>query len=265
MRTLIVNTPFELMVAPNGARLKKSDHPAVPITPLEVANTAKACADVGASAIHVHVRDETGAHCLDPKRYSETIKAIRSQTPISIQVSTEAAGIFDIKAQERCLAEVETKDASISLREMSQDPDGLSKTYVMADARGIDMQHILYSPEEVAKLLGHFERNEIPQQSRRAIFVLGRYAQAQRSHPKDLEPFLDQLGEAHLKWSVCAFGPAEQDCLLAALNQGGHVRIGFENNRTAPDGSTFPDNQASVLSFVEAANKSGFQPQKVTQ
>ena len=35
--------PFILGVAPNGARRTKADHPALPMTPAEVARAAAAC------------------------------------------------------------------------------------------------------------------------------------------------------------------------------------------------------------------------------
>ena len=48
----------KLMVAPNGARPMKKDHPKVPITISEIVRTGKACFDVGADAIHFHIRDK---------------------------------------------------------------------------------------------------------------------------------------------------------------------------------------------------------------
>ncbi|MCP4385476.1 MAG: 3-keto-5-aminohexanoate cleavage protein, partial [Hyphomicrobiales bacterium] len=35
--------PVLLAVAPNGARLRRTDHPALPMTPDELARTASAC------------------------------------------------------------------------------------------------------------------------------------------------------------------------------------------------------------------------------
>jgi uncharacterized protein (DUF849 family) len=68
------------------------------------------------------------------------------------------------------------------------------------------------------------------------------------------------MGDNQLRWSVCAFGQAEHDCLLAALELGGHARIGFENNCLAPDGQVFDSNEASVAAFVDRAAKAGFSP-----
>lgn len=256
--------PFDLMVAPNGARLQKTDHPALPITRADIVATARACAAAGATSIHAHVRDAQGRHSLDPAAYQALIADIAATTDLSVQISTEAAGIFDVATQHDCLARVATRDASVALSEISRDPDGLPGTYRMAADRGISVQHILYDPSEVAALLRHFDTGTIPEQDRRVLFVLGRYTPGQRSTPADLDPFLSALGPDRLSWSVCAFGPTEQDCLLAALNAGGHVRVGFENNRTAPDGTAFADNAAAVASLVAAAARAGFAPRKVT-
>ena len=57
--------PCLIMVAPNGARKTKADHPALPITPAELAATASACLEAGAAAIHLHVRDRDGGHTLE--------------------------------------------------------------------------------------------------------------------------------------------------------------------------------------------------------
>jgi uncharacterized protein (DUF849 family) len=58
--------PVLIMVAPTGARRSKLDHPGLPISACEIALTARACADAGAGAIHLHVRDRSGGHSLDP-------------------------------------------------------------------------------------------------------------------------------------------------------------------------------------------------------
>ena len=74
----------KLMVAPNGARRIKKDHPAVPLTINETVETAKACYKEGAEAIHLHVRDENGQKMLfrrvsrrDPKWSKNGPKMVR--------------------------------------------------------------------------------------------------------------------------------------------------------------------------------------------
>ena len=50
------------MVAPNGARPMKKDHPKVPMTISEIVKTGQACYHSGADAIHFHIRNENGQH-----------------------------------------------------------------------------------------------------------------------------------------------------------------------------------------------------------
>jgi len=248
------------MVAPNGARKTRTDHPALPLTPGELAATARACGAAGATALHVHVRDVEGRHTLDAAAYRAAVAAVRAASGLRVQITTEAAGLFDVAAQIDCLREGLAPEASVALREIERAPERLAEAYRVAEEAGTAVQHILYAPEDLTRLLGHLETGTIPASFNSVLFVLGRYTDGQRSAPEDLEPFLDTLGQAPLDWSVCAFGPREQDCLLHAIRRGGNVRIGFENNQLAPDGTPWPDNAAAVAALVEAAAREGFQP-----
>ena len=55
------------------------------------------------------------------------------------------------------------------------------------------------------------------------------------------------------RWSVCAFGAAELQCVTAAALLGGHVRVGFENNMQLPSGAIAADNAELVR--VDAATR----------
>ena len=46
-----------IMVAPNGARLTKADHPTLPVTIEETVAAALAARAAGADGLHAHVRD----------------------------------------------------------------------------------------------------------------------------------------------------------------------------------------------------------------
>ena len=65
--------PTAIAVAPNGGRKVKADHPAVPLTPAELAVTAARCREAGASMIHAHVRTADGQHLLEADAYREAI------------------------------------------------------------------------------------------------------------------------------------------------------------------------------------------------
>ena len=87
-----MTVPFIVMSAPNGARRGKDDHQSLPITPDEIAACAEDVADAGASIIHLHVRDEHGAHSLESDRYRAAIAAVRERVGdgMVVQITTEA-------------------------------------------------------------------------------------------------------------------------------------------------------------------------------
>ena len=80
-----------IAVAPNGARKQKADHPALPLSSAELAETAMQCRDAGACMIHLHVRDARGRHSLDTDAYRQAITAVRDAVgpDMIIQITTE--------------------------------------------------------------------------------------------------------------------------------------------------------------------------------
>ena len=83
------------MVAPNGARKVKTDHPQVPLDAGEIAAVARDCADAGAGAIHYHVRDAEGGHILDAGLYHEATAELQRAVPdMHLQITTETVGRY---------------------------------------------------------------------------------------------------------------------------------------------------------------------------
>jgi len=238
-----------ILVAPNGARRHQADHPEVPISIEATIQTAKASHAAGAQGLHLHIRDEMGAHSLDPGRYREALTELRRQIPgMDLQITTEAAGRFLVADQLTCLREVRPEWASISVREVSRRPDLLDQIYGLCDAQGTRVQHILYDAED-ARLLSEWQIRGIvrPDQTEQ-LLVLGRYNAGMNSSPDMLDGFPGPPG----RWLVCALGSMEHSCLHEAARRGGDVRVGFENSLTDGDGNRWTDNAASVAALVAA-------------
>lgn len=252
--------PLIIAVAPNGARLSQADHPALPISPVELAETARACADAGASLIHLHVRDSDGQHSLDPALYQPAIAAIRTAVGdgLIIQVTTEAVGRFDRATQIATVRALTPQAVSLAVREFVPDPEAepamADLTAWMAE-HGVSPQYILYDAADVLRFVGLLERHVIRPQAASVLFVLGRYTAGQRSHPRDLLPFLNAWlpNGLAMPWFVCAFGALENACALAAAALGGHCRVGFENNRLLASGTAAADNAALVSQAASGA------------
>ncbi len=250
-----------IMVAPNGARRGKADHPALPVTIPETVATAVACHAAGAGAIHAHVRDAEGHHVLDAGLYRELIAELDLAVPqMIVQITTEAVGRYSPAEQRAVVDAVVPTAVSAALREMiadSGDEAEASRFYRRCRERDIAVQHILYEPAEVARLGGLVETGIIPHDRLSVIFVLGRYAENQESDPADLAGFLE-AATTHLPdgrdWMVCAFGVSETAVLGAALAAGGKARVGFENSLWHADASLARDNAERVSAISRLAD-----------
>ena len=251
-----------VMVAPNGARRGKADHPALPVTAAELGADAAACFAAGAAAIHLHVRDALAGHSLDRAIYRAAIAAVRRFAPrMALQVTTEAVGRYSPEEQMATVRSLRPEAVSLALRELV--PDAASEVEAgaffswMVESR-VAPQFILYTPAEVTRCLDLIDRGVIPFPRPFLLFVLGRYAADQQSSPADLDPFVAALGSRDIPWAMCAFGRREAECALAATRLGGHVRVGFENNLHLPGGAIAPDNAALVKAAVGVLRTEGF-------
>jgi len=238
-----------IMVAPNGARRGKADHPALPVTLPEIVETARACFTAGAGALHLHVRDDAGRHSLDPGRYAEALAELARAVPaMRVQITTESAGVFGVEDQLSCLTRLKPRWASVSVREIARDPALAPRLYAACAANGTEVQHILYDAEDAALLADWQARGIVRPGQDSTILVLGRYATGQLARPADIGPLL--AAKPPGRWMLCAFGPAEHACLLEAARCGGDLRVGFENNLLRADGMPLRDNADSVALLV---------------
>lgn len=246
-----------IMVAPNGARRTKKDHPEIPVTVQEIVDCARDCYTAGAGAIHIHVRDENQVHVLDAGLYREAIDEMDRQLPgMDVQITTEAVGGYTPDQQRKLVRAVRPAAVSVSIAEMFSDGDRAAAIgfYQWAEAAGIRIQHILYSPNDFLRLCELATVSEIPAARHQLLFVLGRYKHGQNSEPEDLIPFSEIMeNEAvglDLDWAVCAFGLRQQDCLIDAIKRGGKARVGFENGFWLGSGYTARNNAHLVEDLV---------------
>lgn len=243
-----------IMVAPNGARLQKSDHPAFPLTLPEIVTCAQDCFAAGADGLHLHLRDANGGHLLDAGGYREALAEIAQAVPdMAVQITTEAVGIYDPDVQRAVALTSGASLVSASIRELSRDTSApLAEFYNACESEGIAVQHILYDVEDCALLLRELPEALLRADSLQLIYVLGRYSSDGQSAPEDLKPFTDWLAQENLSpdWAVCAFGAQEVDCLLHAASQGGKCRIGFENSRQLRNGDIARDNAQKVAELA---------------
>ncbi|MBX5204121.1 3-keto-5-aminohexanoate cleavage protein [Rhizobium sp. NZLR1] len=241
-------------VAPNGGRGTKADHPAIPLTPAELARTAAECLEAGAAMIHVHVRKPDGCHLLDADAYHAVIAAIEAEVGdrIIVQITSEALGIYQPHEQIAVVKAVKPEAVSLALRELVPDETfeaEFAELLLWTKRERILPQIILYDQAEAFRLADFMRRGLVPWGDIPVLFVLGRYSVNQLSQPNEILPFLAMETPRFAHWSVCAFGRYEAACVTTAALLGGNVRVGFENNISLPDG-TLAKTNADLVGIV---------------
>ena len=250
----------ELMVAPNGARKTKKDHPNLPITISEIVEEADKCFKCGANAIHAHVRDKNEKHTLDIGLYSELIKELKIKVPdLPVQITTEAVGKYSPSEQFDVIKNLLPESASVALIEMLPDIKDykLAKNfYEFSIDNNIQVQHILYSVKDLRLFIQAIKSKIISNKKLQVLYVLGRYDKNFQSKAENLDQFIQEHKSiiSFVEWGVCAFGEAETDCLMKSYSLGGKARVGFENNFQNTDG-TIANTNAERVSEIVALRK----------
>lgn len=251
------DTPLLITVAPNGAYKQLQDHPALPVTPDGLAQTAKACREAGAAMLHLHIRDAQGRHSLDVAGYREALSVVRAAVgpDMILQVTSEAAKVYQAPQQLAMVQELVPEALSVGLREIDQ-PEvgeaGLARFFAWLLEHRVMTQVILYDEQDLRRWQALRQQGVVPDGRWFLLFVLGRYTAGQRSTPHDLLPFV-QAHHTGEPWAMCAFGAGEHACAATAAALGGHVRVGFENNLLLKTGKVAHDNAQLVQQVVHVA------------
>lgn len=254
-----------IMSAPNGARRSQAEHPTLPVTAAELAADAAALREAGVSVLHLHVRDDDARHTLDPGKYREAIAAIRGAVSedLVLQVTTEAVGMYTAAEQMAVVRDLEPEAVSLALKELcptDADAPAFAEFCAWMRDKSIWPQYILYSVADVERFERLRTQGVFAESAPFALFVLGDYSAALAGEIGDLEELLAAAEPGAWPWAVCCFGPNENAVMRRALDLGGHVRIGFENNVLLADGTPAPDNAALIRQFVAASEAHARRP-----
>ena len=78
----------------------RATSPNVPLTPEEIAEDVRRCADAGSSMFHVHARDDQGKPSLSAEIYLEIVKNIKQVAPeVIVMLSTGGRASKDPEAR----------------------------------------------------------------------------------------------------------------------------------------------------------------------
>jgi uncharacterized protein (DUF849 family) len=226
----------------NGG-LRRDQHPAVPITPSELAADAVRCESAGAGAVHVHPRDDEGRETLEAPAVDAAMVALRRACPeLPIGVSTGAWIEPDPHAR---VAAIEKWTVLPDFASVNAHEHGAELVAAALHARGIGVEAGLWTPEAVRRRLRWrtpclrllLECME-PEEERALANARAMLATLAADHKPRA------AGRASVL--LHAEGPAVWAVLGEAVRLGLDTRIGLEDTRTMPDGTMAPDNLALV-------------------
>ena len=294
-RNLIVGTMSTVdtvivEVALNGSR-DRTEHPAVPYFPAEILAEARRCADAGATVFHMHARAADGAWSADPRWYAEAHRLLRAAMPdalISITslrpTEVPVAAVVDLLSLLAAHPATRPDLISINLGHI------VAWERVAVDGSTRRTVHYPNDYEDIVALLASCRQHGIVPEL--GVMDLGFVSNAVSLRDDGVLPDpgwflleLDSAGygagrqvapastanydrlasdlRANFPGAIWAAHGSERPgyaVLRRALDDGTHVRVGFEDAVQLPDGRLAASNADLVAWVVAAAQERGREP-----
>jgi uncharacterized protein (DUF849 family) len=224
----------------NGGRTR-AEHPAVPLTPIELAADAQAVRDAGAFAVHVHPRDARGAQTIEARASDAAVAAIRAAAPrLPLGLSTSEAIDPDPFARAAALTSLRQRPDFVSVNLSELGWAGIVRAALRA---GIAVEAGLATPTDAEE----FARSPFTHQVIRALVEVDGGVEEAQAIARLIPDGVPQLwhGYGELTWDVISVAAA------AGLD----VRVGLEDVLVLPDGREAADNAELVAAAVELTGR----------
>jgi uncharacterized protein (DUF849 family) len=211
----------------------RGEHPAVPLTPAELAAEARAAQLAGARALHLHPRDSSGAQTVAAGDVLAAVAAVRAATGLPVGVTTVIWTVDGDPARRMSLVADWTGPDRPDYASVNVNEPGAEALADLLTGLGIEIEAGVWTAAE-ARLLAASGFG------RRALRVL-------------IEPEDRSAAEAVATAAACAaelasggitapqlhhgYGLATYDVIRAAVEMGADVRIGLEDTTVLPDGT----------------------------
>lgn len=248
--------PVVITVAPTGPIATKSDNPALPTSPEEIAEAVAEAYDAGASVAHIHLRDEQQRPTADMRIAERAIGLIADRCPILVQLSTGVGLTVPFEDRERL---VELRPAMATLNPCSMTFASGEFRNPPADVRRLAarMQELGIKPELEIYDTGHLEeclrlRDEglLGEQLQFSIVMGVRGGMA--ATPENLMTMVPRLPEGAI-WQIIAIGRSNLQLTAMALALGGNARAGMEDTLYLRRGELVAKNAQLVRRAVALA------------
>jgi len=223
-----------ITVAPTGAEVEKAKVPALPVTLDELVTTARECEGLGASVIHVHIRDDAGQPTLDPGRLRDTVVALREQTSLIVQLSS-GGSVHDAEADRLRVLDAGPDMASCTMGTVNFGEDVfLNRWAFIVDLhtrmqeRGIVPEYEIFDLGQLASLHRLLDRYGPPAGGHVHVDLVMGVPGGMPGTPEALVACVRELPDG-ATFSATGIGRSSIPVMLASLAAGGHLRVGMED------------------------------------
>lgn len=262
-----------------GVLANRKQCPAIPYTPVEIAEEAKRAHDAGAAVVHIHARNDDGSPTYAPAVFARIKEEVRKRCPILLNFSTGTI-LDDVREQSTVIRESRPEIAALNMGTMNY-----SKYSRVRKSFDFDMI-FPNTYEKIGKLLGAM--NEAGVKPELECFDTG--------HTQGVWPLLDMgllkpplqfsfivnvLGgiPGHVEslqlqskiippgseWEVIGISHGQWRMLATALVLGGNIRCGLEDHLYLPGGEMAKSNGELCEVAVRMVRDVGRRPATVEE
>lgn len=254
-----------ITAAVTGSSPTRKNNPNIPYTPGEIASEIVRSFEAGASIAHVHVRDpKTGAPSFELDSFREVRDRVRSRCNILLNFTTSAANLTGENLIERRLGtttlgpELCTLDVgsmNYQNRVFINPPEWGPIGAQVARERGVKPELECFDAGHVRIAMSLIEKGMVgpPYLFQICLGVEGGMDAGTRQFlfMKDLLPTKDVI------WTTLGIGRHEFPMVTLSILNGGHARVGFEDNVHLSRGVLAKSNAELVEKVVRLARELG--------
>jgi len=254
-----------ITAAVTGSGPTRKNNPNLPYTPEEIADEIVRSFEAGASISHVHVRDpKTGAPSFELEYFREICDRVRSKCDILLNFTTSAANLTGEKVIERRLGtttlgpELCTLDiASMNYqnRVFINPPDWGPYGAKVARERGVKPELECFDAGHVLLANRLVEQGLVapPYLYQICLGVAG----GMEASCKNFMFMKEIIPQKDVVWTTLGIGREEFPMAVMSILNGGHVRVGFEDNVYLSRGVLAKSNAELVEKAVRLARELG--------
>ncbi len=245
--------PVLIKACLNGSR-QPGSHPALPLTPAQLAEAARRAVDAGAGAVHIHQRAPDGTQTLDAGHIAGAMNAICAACP-GLPVGVTTGAWIEGDPQKR-LELVRGWTVLPDFASVNWVEEGVEELAALCLEMGIGPEAGIWTVENAKAYVRSADASRY-------------YRILVETRERDGVSAIDQANQIHAVLDAAGItvprlqhgmGSETWGVLAAAFDAGYDVRIGLEDVLTLPDGAEAIDNADLVAAAVQIARSHGREP-----